>query len=110
MIINDAQIRRLIIEEFYDPKTPRFELELFGESTYSMNYNIIQREVHDEPIKYELPSNRKLHKATNLAKKTTSTKEGFICNICGKTVTKQEMVSANKGTTLFCRGCFKKLF
>lgn len=110
LIINDAQIRRLIIEEFYDTKAPRFELELFGESIYYMNYNIMQREVQDEPIKYELPSNRKLHKANNLTKKPPFTKEGCICNICGKAISKQEMVSANKGTTFFCKACFKKLF
>ena len=28
LIINDAQVRRLIIEEFYDKENPRFELEL----------------------------------------------------------------------------------
>lgn len=40
LIVNDAQIRKLIIEEFYDNKFPRFELELFAESSYCMNYNI----------------------------------------------------------------------
>ena len=43
LIINDAQIRKLIIEEYYDEKNPRFELELFGESTYSVNYEIRQK-------------------------------------------------------------------
>ena len=29
LIINDAQIRKIITEEFYDKENPRFELELF---------------------------------------------------------------------------------
>ena len=36
LIVNDAQIRRIIVEEFYDKENPRFELELFGESTFSI--------------------------------------------------------------------------
>jgi Holliday junction resolvase RusA-like endonuclease len=110
LIINDVQIRRLIIEEFYDTKAPRFELELFGESIYYMNYSIEQKTIADEPIEYALPSNKKIHKANNLAKKPCSLENEFICNICGKTVTKEERVSANKGTSFFCRNCFKKLF
>ena len=34
IIVNDKQIRKIIIEEFYDKENPRFELELFGESSY----------------------------------------------------------------------------
>ena len=110
LIINDAQVRRLIIEEFYDAKAPRFELELFGESTYYMDYSIKQNLVPEEPIEYEPPSNRKLHKAINLSKNTSPTKDGCVCNICGKVVQKKDILSANKGTTFFCRDCFKKLF
>lgn len=110
LIINDAQVRRLIIEEFYDAKAPRFELELFGESTYYMDYSIKQNPVPEEPIEYEPPSNRKLHKAINLTKNNSSSKDGCVCNICGKVVQKKDILSANKGTTFFCKECFKKLF
>ena len=50
LIVNDAQVRRLIIEEYYDGENPRFELELFGESNYSMKYEIYRREVAEKPI------------------------------------------------------------
>ncbi len=43
LIVNDSQIRRLIIEEFYDSENPRFELELYGESSYYMTYEIFKR-------------------------------------------------------------------
>ena len=43
LIVNDSQIRRLIIEEFYDSENPRFELELYGESSYYMTYEIFKK-------------------------------------------------------------------
>ena len=48
LIVNDAQIRRIIVEEFYDKENPRFELELFGESTFSISYSIIEKDICDE--------------------------------------------------------------
>ena len=48
LIVNDAQIRRIIVEEFYDKENPRFELELFGESEFSVSYSITQKESPDE--------------------------------------------------------------
>lgn len=60
LIINDAQIRRLVIEEYYDKVEPRFELELFAESQFRMSYEIRRHDRSEEPILYELPSNKKL--------------------------------------------------
>jgi len=60
LIINDAQVRRLIIEEFYDKENPRFELELFGESSYAMDYKIVKLEEQQPIINYEPPSNKKI--------------------------------------------------
>ena len=34
LIVNEAQITRIITEEFYDKENPRFELEFFAESKY----------------------------------------------------------------------------
>lgn len=59
LIVNDAQIRRLIIEEYYDKVNPRFELELFAEAAFRMSYTI-KRHGEDIPvIYYEPPSNKK---------------------------------------------------
>jgi Holliday junction resolvase RusA-like endonuclease len=109
LIINDAQIRRLIIEEFYDAENPRFELELFGESSYLMEYNIIQREQHDKPIEYSPPSNKKLGILKNNVKKSKNSDE-LICEICRKGISKESSVSANNGKMIICKNCFKKLF
>ncbi len=111
LIVNDAQIRKIIIEEFYDEENPRFELELFGESIYSMEYNIIRKEVEDTPIEYSPPPNRK-ENIVSISKKTktSSSENKLYCEICGKSINKEHSISANKGKTTICKTCFKKLF
>lgn len=52
LIVNDAQIRKIIVEEFYDKENPRFELELFGESDFSVSYSINKKESSSEKMLY----------------------------------------------------------
>lgn len=112
LIINDAQIRRIVLEEFYDAENPRFELELFGESTYFMEYTIMEKEANDKPIEYSPPPNRR--KDSNFCSKastsSTSDKNKLFCEVCGKVINQEESISANKGKTIICKICFKKLF
>jgi Holliday junction resolvase RusA-like endonuclease len=114
LIVNDAQVTRLIIEEFYDTENPRFELELFGESTYAMDYKIVEKKEVEQPINYDPPSNKKntigskVNKSNSVAVSSCSSK--FICEVCGKSVLKDNCISANKGKTSLCKNCFKKLF
>jgi len=120
LIINDAQVRRLIIEEFYDKENPRFELELFGESSYAMDYKIVKLEEKQPMINYEPPSNKKNktidgYNASGLCKElshggNTSKISKHICEVCLKEVSKDNIMSCNKGKTLICKSCFKKLF
>ena len=111
LIINDVQVRRLIIEEFYDSENPRFELELYGESSFYMSYEIYQKKKKDPPIEYALPPNRRSTAKVITQKSKTLTAEGVeICEVCGKHLDKLSRVSANKGTTLLCKKCLKKLF
>lgn len=107
LIINDAQIRRLIIEEFYDSQNPRFELELYGESSFYMTYKIFQKEKKDEPILYSPPSNKKLHSRQPV--KTVSSSHD-TCEICGKKLDAANKISANNGNTLICKDCLHKSF
>ena len=114
LIVNDAQVTRLIIEEFYDGENPRFELELFGESTYAMDYSIVKKTEKEQPIDYAPPSNKKNTIATKVNKPNpadiTSSLSNLICEICRKPVSKNDCLSANKGKTTLCKNCFKKLF
>lgn len=112
LIVNDAQIRRLIIEEFYDVINPRFELELFGESIYSMDYKIVKKDIPENTIEYSSPSNRKNAFAKNAKASTTlsTTNDKTHCEICSKKINKDTCITANKGKTIICKECFKKLF
>lgn len=108
LIVNDAQIRRLIIEEFYDKENPRFEMELYGESNYEIQYDIREKSTPNKPIIYSPPPNR----SSRIPKKPyeTAKSDGPRCEICGNLIDKSNMISANKGSTLICRECLKKLF
>jgi Holliday junction resolvase RusA-like endonuclease len=111
LIVNDAQIRRLIIEELYDEKNPRFELELFGESTYAMNYKIIKKDVIEEPVNYGPPSNKKNPDVVKSTKsKNSSSVDAILCDICGKQISKENSITANKGKMILCKTCLKNLF
>lgn len=118
LIINDAQIRRLIIEEFYDKDNPRFELELYGESSYSMEYEIVKLKEPQPMINYEPPSNKKNKNITinNSSLKSKDIDETPLstgikkCEICSKAVSSNELMPCNGGKTFICKSCFKKLF
>jgi len=117
LIINDAQVTRMVIEEYYDKENPRFELELFKESIFNMEFTVIRRE---EPIReksYEPPSNTKgkmknrktedaPHEGVKPEKKAREVKK---CSVCDKSLTKGNFISGNNGRTLICKNCFSKL-
>ena len=118
LIVNDAQIRRIITEEYYDKENPRFELEFFGESEYSMSYSIHKKEISSDKRLYTSLKKDYLNptKKTKVSEKSNSipnnndTTKIKICEFCNKNITNGDIISANAGKTLICRNCFKKLF
>lgn len=112
LIVNDAQIRKIIIEEFYDKENPRFELELFAESKYSFSYNIKEKEVSDEKVLYS-PIRKNIKHKDIEKKDLNNVKESstkIICSICNATLKNNDYITADKGKTFICKNCFKKLF
>lgn len=107
LIVNDAQIRRIIIEEYYDKENPRFELELYGESSYSFSFSIDKKNTTNEKKLYSPIKNNLINKKETTTKKVKSTANN-ICSICNKV--SQDLMSVNKGSMLICKNCFKKLF
>ncbi|MEG0297152.1 MAG: RusA family crossover junction endodeoxyribonuclease [Clostridium sp.] len=109
IIVNDAQIRRIIVEEFYDKENPRFELELFAESTYAVNYSIVP--LDKEVEKREYSSLKKSFKEPKLTKSKAKIESTDIsCEVCNKLIKSNDYIKANNGKTLICRSCFNKLF
>ena len=112
LIINDAQVRKLIIEEYYDKDNPRFELELFGESTFSFSYTIYDNNQITEPVVYSPAANKKNYRNQSIKSinSQANTQESSRCDICKKIVSAQDSLTANNGSTIICRNCFKKLY
>lgn len=140
LIVNDAQVRRLIIEEYYDKVEPRFELELFAESVFRMSYEIRRHDQSEEPILYQPASNKKLNgllpargyterdlaniqalleqkQRQNPAQakpipspKVVPTHEALLCSLCRKPVAEGNYMKADGGKTIICKRCFKKLY
>lgn len=108
LIVNDAQIRRIMVEEFYDKENPRFELEFFGESTFSISYSIIENNEPKDKILYS--SLKKATTANNKKIDTKSIKSTNKCSICNSMLKDDNYVKADGGKTLICRNCFNKLF
>lgn len=117
LIVNDAQIRKIIVEEFYDKLNPRFELELFGESTYSLSYSITENEIQNEKrlyssLKKSIRSTDELNKKTKTPKSPKEEKIGssiYKCSICKNILKENNYITADKCKTLICKNCFNKL-
>lgn len=110
LIINDAQIRKLIIEEDYDNENPRFELKLYGESRFSLSFKIEENDELREPINYLPPSNKKGLYGKKVSDKNTSFRSELRCDICGKPVSSKNYATADNGSRIICHKCLKNLF
>ena len=106
LIVNDAQIRRIITEEFYDKENPRFELEFYGESSFEVVYSIKEKE---EPSEKRIYSS--LKKSVTAPKPKESTRSAVKkCSICNGIIDENSCIKADAGKTLICKKCFTKLF
>ncbi|TGY40632.1 RusA family crossover junction endodeoxyribonuclease [Clostridium sartagoforme] len=114
LIVNDAQITRIITEEFYDKENPRFELEFFGESEYEISYSVRKKEVSSDKKIYFSLKKSKVPKTSDTSKKKTNNddllKDTNLCEFCKKKINDSNVIKANGGKTLICRSCFNKLF
>ncbi len=108
LIVNDAQIRRIYIEEFYDKENPRFELELFAESKYSISHTITEKQVADEKRLYN-SLKKSLHKSIQ-PKSVELNSNNTICSVCKNIIKESDYIKADGGKTFICKKCFKKLF
>ncbi len=114
LIVNDAQIVKIITEEYYDKENPRFELELFPASEFELSFSVKKRETtlekkHYSPIK---KASTLKQVATKEAKQKKDRKDTiiYVCEICNKKISPKDSIKANKGKTLICKKCFNKLF
>ena len=107
LILNDAQITKLFIEEFYDRENPRFELTLFENHLYDINISIAKRENPIEKITYSEAINKK-SKSSSFQNKPKSKKEGLICYVCEKLIRDSDFIKVSNSSNVLCRNCLKK--
>ena len=107
LILNDAQITKLFIEEFYDKENPRFELTLFENHLYDINISIAKRENPIEKITYSEAINKK-SKSSSFQNKPKSKKEGLICYVCEKLIKDSDFIKVSNSSNVLCRNCLKK--
>ena len=113
LIVNDAQITKIITEEFYDKENPRFELEFFGESKYEISYSVKEKPQNSEKKIYKSlkkSSVSKLIKSTSIKKDNKNSTNDLLCEFCNKKIKEENIIKGNGGKTLICRNCFNKLF
>ncbi|SFC34172.1 RusA family crossover junction endodeoxyribonuclease [Clostridium uliginosum] len=108
LIVNDAQITKIIIEEYYDKENPRFELELLGESEYTLNYTISKKDTCNQPKLYS-SIKKNLLKPTKQNVLSPSNINN-VCSICNTIIKNNDYKKADGGKTLICKKCFNKLF
>ena len=111
LIVNDAQITRIITEEFYDKENPRFELEFFAESKYKISYSVEEKTIPSEKKLYSSLKKSSTSKLlNNKVPKESNKSNELLCEFCNKSVKKENIIKGNGGKTLICRNCFNKLF
>lgn len=110
LIVNDAQITKIITEEYYDKENPRFELELFGESEYSLSYSICTNEEITTQKIYKSIKKSIASASPSISNTKTIDTSILTCSICKKEITSADYMTADSGKTLICHSCFKKLF
>ncbi|WP_322412758.1 RusA family crossover junction endodeoxyribonuclease, partial [Clostridium perfringens] len=100
LIVNDAQIRRIITEEFYDKENPRFELEFFGESEFEISYSILPRKKTSLKKIYSSIKKGSSKTPKNINSKSSSIKSDdttkiLICEFCSKKINDSNIIKAN---------------
>ena len=110
LIVNDAQIVKIIVEEYYDKEDPRFELELYPLSKFSLSFSIEERKDEITPTTYSSLKKSPIKKKEKINTINTTISQNNVCEICNKKLSLNDCIKANKGKTLICKNCFNKLF
>lgn len=110
LIVNDAQIVKIITEEYYDKENPRFELELYAESCYSLDFSIKEKKIKGTPVIFKPSINSQQKNIKKIPSSKASASSCNVCAICNKPLKVGDYISADNGKTLICKSCFKKAF
>ncbi len=105
IILNDSQITKLFIEEFYDRENPRFEMTLFENHLYDMKPHITKRDTPLNKTIYTKSNSKKIEKDREIINK-----EEKICYGCEKVIKDNDYLKVSKSNLILCKDCLKKTF
>lgn len=108
IILNDSQITKLFIEEFYDRENPRFELILFENHLYEMDLSIKRREVPLEKITYTKSKTRVNNKQIKEEVIHKTDNNTLICYGCENTIKDNDFIKISNSNLVLCKKCLKK--
>lgn len=107
LIVNDSQITKIYIEEFYDKENPRFELTLFENHLYNVTISVNKREIPTEKVTYNQSINSK--KSSNLTPtKSKKDDNSIVCCGCDEKILDSDYVKISKSDLILCKKCIKK--
>lgn len=110
IIVNDAQITKIYVEEFYDRENPRFELMLLENHLYDVDISVRKKEIPSEKIIYKQSINSqkyssKFKQKTKIKNENSETK---MCYICHNKILNNDYVKISNTNSLLCKTCLKK--
>lgn len=107
IIVNDSQITKLYIEEFYDRENPRFELTLMENHLFDISISITKRDI---PIEKTIYTKSLANKKVSPFDKDKNTKVTSLeCYICNSTILNNDYVKISKSDSILCKKCLKKI-
>lgn len=109
LILNDSQITKIYIEEFYDKENPRFELTLFENHIFDFNISITKKNSPTEKISYSKSINSKklFTDYINPNKEIKETKD-LICYSCENKIKDNDFIKISKSNLVLCKKCLSK--
>lgn len=108
LILNDAQVTRIFIEEFYDRENPRFELTLFENHLFDIDMKIRKRETPLDKVIYT-KSNSKSNSTKNNEKILSEDNKNMLtCYICENIIKDNSFVRISNSDLILCKKCLKK--
>lgn len=108
LILNDAQVTRIFIEEFYDRGNPRFELTLFENHLYDLDINIKKRETPLDKVIYTKSNSRSKSTKNNENTPSKENKDKLICYVCENIIKDNNFVHVSNSDLILCKKCLKK--
>ncbi|BAK80775.1 RusA family crossover junction endodeoxyribonuclease [Candidatus Arthromitus sp. SFB-rat-Yit] len=105
IILNDSQITKLFIEEFYDRENPRFELILFENHIFDIDISIKKRSI---PLNKVIYTKSKSKRISQERSDIQSNNNDLICHVCENIIKTNDFVKISNSNLILCKKCLKK--